>query len=161
MQSKIHKKEDNTNYSFLLKCMAAATAALATAAIVTAVVIKATATAAVGFGVATTGAALSPLLFVGGALLAAVGICCLPLLLCCGSSRSVYTVSNSPAYRPWSSAWYTGGYNPTFHSHPVYNNGGTYHTHHSGTVHTHSNPVHTHGNNVHVHTTPSNVHGHR
>ncbi|HAT7032491.1 TPA: lpg1776 family Dot/Icm T4SS effector [Legionella pneumophila] len=155
MQSKIHKKEDNTNYSFLLKCMAAATAA-----IVTAVVIKATATAAVGFGVATAGAALSPLLFVGGALLAAVGICCLPLLLCCGSSRSVYTVSSSPAYRPWSSAWYTG-YNPTFHSHPVYNNGGTYHTHHSGTVHTHSNPVHTHGNNVHVHATPSNVHGHR
>ncbi|MFO2512412.1 lpg1776 family Dot/Icm T4SS effector [Legionella pneumophila serogroup 2] len=160
MQSKIHKKEDNTNYSFLLKCMAAATAALATAAIVTAVVIKATATAAVGFGVATTGAALSPFLFIGGALLAAAGICCLPLLLCCGSSRSVYTVSSSPAYRPWSSAWYTG-YNPTFHSHPVYNNGGTYHTHHSGTVHTHPNPVHTHGNNVHVHTTPSNVHGHR
>ncbi|HAT1658247.1 TPA: hypothetical protein RG395_001720 [Legionella pneumophila] len=159
MQSKIHKKEDNTNYSFLLKCMAAATAALATAAIVTALVVKATATAAVGFGVAATGVALSPLLFVGGALLAVAGICCLPLLLCCGSSRGVYTVSSTPAYRPWSNVWSTG-YNPTFHTHPVYNTGGTYHTHHSGTVHTHPNPVHTHGNNVHVHSTTGNFHRH-
>ncbi|KTC83833.1 hypothetical protein [Legionella brunensis] len=127
-----------TNYSFLLKCMAAlATAAVITLGIIAALTMKTTAALAPAIMASTATGAVgitaftaAPLLPIAALLICIGAVCLLPF--CVGSPRST-------GYRYYSNnydTWYT----PSFYS-------GS-HTH----AHAHGGPHHYHGSDGHHHS---------
>lgn len=173
MTKKHKKQDDDTNYSFLLKCMAALTAAaVITAGIIAAVTLKSAA-------VATTAVAAKMMLasaFVFTPIfpiaLVVIGlVCVLPFLFGCNNNTYTTLRTTTPGYG------YTGynGYgNYGFYSQPsthyhgqqstsVYTPDSHMHGHTtSGTMHGHdTSHVHSHDTSqVHVHNSGGYVHGH-
>lgn len=162
------KPVDNTNFYFILKCMAALTAAaLVTAGFIAFIAMKTSAVVMAGIAAKTMFAAAvatSPFIPVVG-VLAFIGLvaaaCILPFIFS-GSSSSYTTVRTTPAYNTgwgWGSGWGSSTLfvpsNPVYDSHrhghynPVYN-GGPIHVggHHDGHHHDHFETRHT---NVHTH----------
>lgn len=115
-------KDDNTNYSFMLKCMAAVGAAVLAAGAITAIALAATAkTAAAGMAVGATALAFSPIIpIIGIATLIIASLCVLPFLFT--GSSSTYVATTGPRTSYW------GGYTPFFT--PVVTTGGFGHHHH-------------------------------
>lgn len=174
MRSKIEKDDDNTNHSFLLKCMAAMGAAAIAGGILTALAITAsTATTTTGLaaGAAITFSPIIPIV----AIAAIIGAVCLLPLLFIGSisGGTTYVASSTPSSNYWGSY----GYTPAFYapSRSYYPPTTTTTHHHAssgggwgGTVHTHPDSgsnVHGHGGSVFSsgpsHGGGGNVHGHR
>jgi hypothetical protein len=171
------KKQEKTNYSFVLKCLAGLTAAAVIAAgIIAAIATKVSAAVLTGIAAKTMLAAaalttpIGPIIgaIFGGLAFVALVIA-LPLLLIDRNS-STATVS-SGYFGGWG---YTPSYRSTFYNPaPAYSYGsGTVHTHPgpSSNIHTHthghSSNIHTHGpssstTHTHGHSSHSHVHGHR
>jgi hypothetical protein len=170
MKVKIEPKED-TNYSFILKWLAA----LAAAAIFIIGLIPIFAysfCAPIGVGLVTAGivtatvAPLIPLIALAGVAVAVIsGLCLIPWVVCSNSSPAVIIVPSSgrPPYSGWGSTIYvpaSGGFG----------NSGPIHSHHGGGFFSNSN-THGHsggsfsGSNTHGHGggggfSGSNTHGH-
>lgn len=139
-----------TNYSFILKCMAAlATGALLTLAIVATFTMKTTAIVApILFSAAATGVAggmavaAAPILPIAAMLAILGGICLLPFCFgnSCTASRHVHTASwGTPfSFYPPASSHVHGGdvFTGHVHGHPQS---------HSGPYHSHSNSWNHHG----------------
>ncbi|KTD32412.1 hypothetical protein Lmor_2350 [Legionella moravica] len=165
-----NKKDDDTNYSFLLKCMAGVGAALIAAGAITAMALSFSAkTAATGMAVGATATAFSvaPIIpIMGIAVLIIASICVLPLLF---SNNSTYVVGGSSGYRN-SGFFGSSMFTPSV----IFTPGGGHHHHHhghggggifgEGTVHhgNHSGGSHHHGHDGgHSHSGGGHVHGHR
>ncbi|MCW8443464.1 hypothetical protein OQJ19_14775 [Fluoribacter gormanii] len=145
MTKKNNQQEDDTNYSFLLKCMAAlSAAAIATAGIIAAVSLKSAAVATTAIAAKTLLASafiFAPVLPIA---LFAIGLMLVvPFLF--GCNNNTYTTVRTT----------TPGYNGIYSFYPpssVYN-GFSYSDNGASTVYASSN--HSHG-----HTTSGTVHGH-
>lgn len=156
-------KDDDNNYSFILKCLAATGAALLTAGAIAGIVMAATAKPAVaGLAVGgTTALAFSPIIpIVGIATLIIASLCVLPFLF--SGSSTTYVASTAPRTSYW------GGYTPFFT--PVVSTGGFSHHHHhhhghggsvfgGGGVHHGHGDTHHHGHGGGG--MGGHVHGHR
>lgn len=148
-----HTKQNNTtNYSFLLKCMAALTAAaVATAGIFAAVSLNSaaatTTTIAAKMAFASTFTPLFPIAFVLIGL-----VCVLPFLF---SRNTTYTPSSTvtTGYNTF------GFYSPSNSTASVYTDSHHHGHQDTGSVYT-SSHVHGHDSRVHGHDSGSNVHGH-
>lgn len=123
-KKRIKAEEDESNYSFILKCMAAAGAALVAAGVITAIALAATAkAAAVGVTAGATALAFSPIVpIIGIVTLIIASLCVLPLLF---SGNSTTYVSSTPR----SSYYGIGG--PTMFV-PFGFGGSHHHGHHHG-----------------------------
>lgn len=161
--AKHHKKqEDHTNYSFLLKCMTALTAAaVVTAGVIAAVSLKSgaatTTTIATKMAIASA-FAFTPLFPIALVLIGLV--CVLPFLF--GRNNTTYTSVRTAT--PGSNMF--GFYSTPSYSTPVYTNS-HYHGHDMGTVyntgnvHGHDSNMHGHDSHTHGHSSSVTVHGHR
>lgn len=139
------KQEDDTNYSFLLRCMAALTAAaVVTAGIIAAVTLKSAVVAATAVAAKTLlASALIFTPFFPIALFAIGLVFVLPFLFSCNNNTYTAVRTIAPGYRSY------GNYNfypPT----SVYTSPDYY----TGTVYTSSDHIHSHP------STNSTVHGH-
>ncbi|MBI2785286.1 MAG: hypothetical protein HYX60_02835 [Legionella longbeachae] len=172
MAKKNEKQEDNFNYSFLFKCMAALTAAaIITAGIIAAVALKSTslATAAVGakMMLASTVFIFPPLIPI--AMIAIGLVCVLPFLFGCNGNTHTTIRTTNPANTSYGSNRYnhynSSSYEPSYFSSNQHGHANT------GTVYIPNNEVHSHsstqGNthghdnsHVHGHSSGSNMHGH-
>ncbi len=157
-EKKITKKEDESNYSFILKCMAAAGAALIAAGVVTTIALAATAkTAAAGLAVGVTATAASPIIpIIGIITLVAASLFVLPLLFA-GSSSTYISNSTPRSSTYWGSSWGPTVFVPTQgHHHHHHHNHSHQNRHGDGGIfgggsNTHHHPGHTSGGNFHGH----------
>ena len=163
------EKEDKTNYSFILKWMAAVTAAAILALAITASFFaKAGAVAAVGITMAAS-APVMPIVFgVLGAVTLIALLCFLVPSLCTSRSTSVVSSGYTPTWG-WGAPLFFGGSGHHHHGH----HHGHHHSHHhghtggffGGHTHGHSGGGHVHGHSggghVHGHSGGGHVHGHR
>lgn len=159
---KIEKQETKTNYTFVLKWLAAlAAAALLILSLITAFAIS----AGTGAGIASMGLALTagltfasigPIIAITGAGLAIIaGLCLIPIFLCKNDS---YVVNPVPVYTsPYSPGW--GGWGSTIFTsaNGGWGNAGTTHGH-TGSVFSGS---HMHGHQGNMGGEHSTVHVHR
>lgn len=142
MAKKYKKQEDNTNYSFLLKCMTALTAAaVVTAGVIAAVSLNCAAPATTAFAAATAFPFLPAIVPIA---IVVLGLMCILPFLFGNNSTTVRTVT--PTYGYGMNGFYTP-YTPTA---PRY--------------HSHTDSVYTNNSHVHGHTNPpvydSHTHGH-
>ncbi|HHF7366480.1 TPA: hypothetical protein ACPSKY_001597 [Legionella bozemanae] len=151
------KQEDDTNYTFLLRCMGALTAAAVVTAGVIAAVTLNSAAAAATTAVATKTLLASALIFtpILPIALVAIGLVfVLPFLFACNNNtHTTVRTTATPGYNSYGfySPVYTA--DPYYHGHydtgsTVYVNNDHSHGHPSshGTVHTHDNShMHEHG----------------
>ncbi|PWY56052.1 hypothetical protein DGG96_08920 [Legionella qingyii] len=171
MAKKNKQQEDDTNYSFLLKCMAAfSAAAIATAGVIAAVSLKSAAVATTALAAKTLLASafiFTPVLPIA---LFAIGLMLVvPFLFGCNNNTYTTVRTTTPGYRSYGSySFYTPSSVYNGFPYSDYGTGTVYastaHSHGhptSGTVHGHSSShVHGHGDShVHGHG-GSHVHGH-
>lgn len=153
------KKEDDTSYSFLLKCMAALTAAsIITAGIIIAATLKSAALATAAFTGHTLLASAFIFTPVFPIALITIGLVfVLPFLFACNKNTST-TVTATPSYRNYDRYSF---YNPPSFYYPGhYDSGSVIYT---GVNHTHEHPgssgtMQGHDTNIHEHN--SHRHGH-
>lgn len=144
MTKKNRRQEDDTNYSFLLKCMAGITAAaIVTAGVIAAVTLKSAAAATTAIAAKTLLA--STLIFtpVFPIALIVIGLVfVLPFLF--GCNNNTYTTVRTTTTPGYSGYGNYSFYSPDYHEHDDTNS-----TVYTSNDHTHGNP-----------TTPGNIHGH-
>lgn len=164
------KREDNTNYSFLLKCMAAVTAAaMVTAGIIAAVTLKSAATATTAIAAKTL--LTSTFIFAPAVFpfaLVAIGLVfVLPFLFGCNSNTyTTVRTTATPGYRSYGNySFYTPTPDYTFPNYDtssnVYIGSANSHGHPAseGTVHVHGS-TNTHGHDGNRHGHDATRHGH-
>ncbi|MDR3443488.1 MAG: hypothetical protein P4L65_10825 [Legionella sp.] len=145
-------QEDRTNYSFLLKCLAAVTAAaLFIAGIIAAASLNAGTT---GSFMLASSSAFAPIIPIA---LTCIGLVCLLAYLCSDNNNTNTTV-HMGGTRPYGGAFFSNGYSPAYRN---YYSGGT--TYVSG-ARPNSASLNMHGHsvssNTHSHFPASNTHGH-
>lgn len=154
-------QEDSTNYSFLLKCLAAVTAAaLFIAGIIAAASLKSG--AAASFMLASSTASFAPIIPIA---LACIGLVCLLAYLCSDNNNTTVHMGGP---RPYGGAFFSNGYSPAFRNY--YSGGSTTYVSgarpYSAASNTHSHfasphiPSHSVSSNTHGHSVSSNMHGH-
>ncbi|KTD55715.1 hypothetical protein Lsan_3267 [Legionella santicrucis] len=167
MKTQQTKQKDTTNYSFLLKCMAALTAAaVATAGIFAAISLKsAAATTTTIAAKMAFASAFTPIFPIALVLIGLV--CVLPFLFSRNTtympSRTVTTGYNSFGF--YSPSYSTASVYTDSHHHGHQDTGSVYtssHVHgHDNHVHGHDSHAHGHDSNTHGHSAGGYVHGHR
>lgn len=158
MKTQPTKQENNTNYSFLLKCMAALTAAaVATAGIFAAVSLKSAAATTTTIAAKMAFASAFPPIFPIALVLIGL-VCVLPFLFSRNNTtyipnRTVTTGYNSFGF--YSPSYSTTSVYPDTHHHEHPDTGTVYTSSH---IHGHDSNVHGHDSHVHVHNTGGYVH---